>query len=150
VRAVINGIEVEGSPEEIARFVAAVGNPTFSKHVADDEAREVEASEEFGITENFAYRALKRLPLSNAQKSLLGILKKAHPEWVSSSELQRLLKCPPTSLGGVFGGLGRRVSTTKGYQQGFSLWKCDWDEDEGEWAYRLPDASIAALIRAGL
>jgi len=152
VRATVDGIEIEGTPEEIATFLAALKphtpNPTQPLGLPNSD-EPTEARQE-GITEQFAYRALRRLPLSPAQKSLLQALKKAHPDWVRSSELQAVLNCSPTSLGGVFGGLGRRISATKGHIVGFNLWDWKWDDDEGEWAYRLPDAVFSALGRADL
>jgi hypothetical protein len=154
VRATIGGIEIEGTPEEIARFadlrlpVKVDVNPAVSDVIRTITAHnEVECD---GITEAFAYRTLKRLPLSTAQKALLNELKSAHPSWMLSSQLQEELGCSPTSLGGVLGGLGRRVSATSGYEPGFNLWDCKWDDDEGEWTYRLPQSVLKALERAGL
>jgi len=153
VRATIDGIDVEGTPEELARFHAAIRSGRDDN--AADTRREMQGISEagtiesHGISEEFAYRVLRRLPLSKAQKSLLHTLKGAHPAWLLSSEIQSALACSPTSLGGIFGGLGRRVSATKGYNAGYNLWDWKWDEDEGEWAYRLPETVVSALDRAG-
>ncbi len=151
MRATVNGIEVEGTPEEIARLYAAM-KPDFPETLASDETEspESEESEGDGITDKFAYRALRRLPLSEAQKSLLKALKSAHPGWLLSSDLQIALNCSPTSLGGVLGGLGRRISATKGHRADYNLWDWKWDDDEGQYAYRLPEAVLSALERAGL
>jgi hypothetical protein len=149
MRATIDGMEVEGTPEEIAQLLAAIKpvatSSVKSSHAAVDDLELLD-----GIPESFAYRAIKRLPLSKAQQSLLHTLKKAHPNWVLSSQLQSELDCSPTSLGGVFGGLGRRVSATKDHKDGYRLWNWQWDEDEGEWAYRLPATVVSALTRAGI
>jgi hypothetical protein len=151
MRATFEGMEVEGTPEEIAKFYAAMrpARHDLSSTSNINEKLSVEKPEG-GIPEAFAYRALRRLPLSAAQKSLLKVLRDAHPNWVLSSELQAEMKCSPTSLGGVFGGLGRRISATKDYQVGYNLWDWKWDEDEGEWTYRLPEAVILALARADI
>ena len=148
MRATFDGMEVEGTPEEIAKFYAAIrpARRDLSSASNNDEMLSAETPEG-GISEAFAYRALRRLPLSSAQKSLLKVLRDAHPNWVLSSELQAEMKCSPTSLGGVFGGLGRRISATKDHRAGYNLWDWKWNEDEGEWTYRLPEAVISALAR---
>lgn len=151
MRATVNGIEIEGTPEEIASFLTFVEN---RKEVPDDSPdtpiKTLTSLETDEITDKFAYRALRRLPLSAAQKALLGALRDAHPNWLTSSELQNALQCSPTSLGGVLGGLGRRVSATKGYETGYSLWEWKWDDDEGEWTYHLSDSVLSALDRVGV
>lgn len=151
MRATVNGIEVEGTPEEIARLYAAM-KPNLPTTLVSESSKSPEfgASEDEGAHEKFAYRALRRLPLSEAQKSLLKALKNAHPGWLLSSDLQGELNCSPTSLGGVLGGLGRRVSATKGHKAEYNLWDWKWDEDEGQYAYRLPEAALSALERAGV
>lgn len=155
MRASVDGVEIEGTPEEIAQFLEAIrparglrSKPT--ERVSDACQDEMEPGNQEGITDKFAYRALRRLPLSVAQKTLLTTLRNASPNWVLSSDLQSALDCSPTSLGGVFGGLGRRTSATKGHQIGYNLWDWKWDEDEGEWSYRLPDAVLSALTRVGI
>ena len=149
MRATIEGIEIEGTPEEIAQFLATIRGVKPRPFTSSDDETIVEVDED-RITEQFAYRTLRRIPLSTAQNKLLRALKTAHPKWLRSSELQKALDWSPTQLGGVFGGLGRRVSATKGHKAGFNLWEWTWDVDEGEYAYRLPEAVLAALARAGL
>lgn len=150
MRATIEGVEIEGSPEEIAAVLTALRVP--QARTSDSAKAAVESDPESGnaITEEFAYRAIRRLPLSSLQRSLLLSLKKANPKWMLASELRDALDTSPTSLGGVFGGLGRRTSATKGHERGYNLWDWKWDDDEGEWAYRLPRAVMSALDRAGV
>ena len=150
MRATIDGVEIEGTPAEVAAFLAAIRADFKQSPKKVEVDTTAESDNQTEITENFAYRALRRLPLSVAQKLLLRTLKAAHPKWTLSSQLQTALNCSPTSLGGVFGGLGRRVSATKGYASSFNLWDWMWDDDEGEWAYKLPDAVMIALDRAGV
>lgn len=150
MRATIDGVEIEGSPEEIAAVLTALRGSGSYK--SDSAKAAVESDPDRGnpITEEFAYRAIRRLPLSKLQKGLLVSLKNAHPKWMLASELQGALDISPISLGGVFGGLGRRVSATKGHENGYNLWDWKWSDDEGEWAYRLPSAVIAALVKSGV
>lgn len=150
MRATVDGIEIEGTPEEIASVLATLRQPAIRKSDSAKAAVENEPESGNRIPEDFAYRAIRRLPLSKAQKSLLKTLKEASPKWTLSSELQKALNAGPTSVGGVFGGLGRRVSATKGHEIGYNLWDWKWDDDEGEWTYRLPTTVIAALTRAGV
>ncbi|MEZ5742846.1 MAG: hypothetical protein R3D89_03685 [Sphingomonadaceae bacterium] len=153
MRATVDGIEIEGTPEEIAEFVATIRSQRTPPVSVEDRNSEISnntsslEATDGGITEKFAYRTLRRLPLSAFQKELLKTLRDAHPGWVLSSNLQTALDCSPTQLGGVFGGLGRRVTATKGYETGFDLWEWKWDDDEGEYAYRLPSNTISALDR---
>jgi len=148
MRATIDGVEIEGSPEEIAAILTALRETASKRSDSAKVAVDGDVATGNAITEEFAYRAIRRLPLSSAQKNLLLTLKKAYPEWTLSSQLQRVLNAGPTSVGGVFGGLGRRVSATKGHKSGYNLWDWKWDDDEGEWTYRLPPNVISALDRA--
>jgi hypothetical protein len=154
MRATIEGIEIEGTPSEIADLLASIrlsnnaretGSPkaTTTDQIDDDEPEGV-------ITAKFAYRTLRRIPLSPAQKALFLELKKAHPNWILASEIQEKMSWTGTQLGGVLGGLGRRLTATKGYKSGFVLWNWKWDDDEGEYAYQLPDPVLAALNRLEL
>jgi predicted transcriptional regulator with HTH domain len=153
MRATFDGIEIEGTPDEIAKFVTSIRSVRLGYLARPSVEGEGEAPSpdeddaEVGITEQFAYRTLRRLPLSKFQKDLLISLKDAHPGWKLSSELQEALNCSPTQLGGIFGGLGRRVTATKGYKTGYGLWEWKWDDDEGEYAYRLPDGTMKALAK---
>ena len=151
MKTTIDGIQIEGTPTEIAELIATM-RLSASKRAATPapsklEDEHIATVEQDVITEQFAYRALRRIPLSTAQKALLQTLKRASPKWVHSSAIQEALNCSPTSLGGIMGGLGRRVSATSGYRAGFSLWEWKWDEDEGQYAYRIPPTVVAALDR---
>jgi predicted transcriptional regulator with HTH domain len=153
MRAVVDGIEIEGTPQEVAAFISAIRDqkPTRADSaLLKDIENKSEYEDEDRITERFAYRTIKRIPISESQKKLLQSLKNAHPKWMRSSELQAALDWTPNQLGGVFGGLGRRLSATEGYIADYLLWDTKWDIDEGEYSYRLPDNVVTALTRAGL
>jgi hypothetical protein len=148
MRTTVDGIEIEGTPAEFAELLASL-RATQQASEKNGETQEVDVvpAGRDGISEQFAYRALRRLPLSEAQKGFLKALRESSPKWVLSSALQEALNCSPTSLGGVMGGLGRRVSATKGFRPEFGLWEWKWDEDEGQFAYRLPPTVVGALDR---
>ncbi|MET1111548.1 MAG: hypothetical protein ABWX67_08505 [Allosphingosinicella sp.] len=155
MRATIEGVEIEGTPEEIAALLRSIRGHSRPPATAAAPAmvvapEETEADDEQGITTQFAYRTLRRIPLSTSQRALFRLLKRAHPEWTLASEIQRQMSWSGTQLGGVLGGLGRRLTATKGHKPSFVLWEWKWDDDEGEYSYRLPEAVIAALDRMEL
>jgi hypothetical protein len=146
MKATVEGVEIEGTPSEIAEFIAIAKSQDIGVSAIAPEAGPEQADlDDNPISQRFAYRALRRLPLSDAQKGLLRALRNRLPNWMLSSELKAELNCSATQLGGILGGLGRRVSATNGFKSGLSLWECKWDEDEGQWAYRLPANVTAAL-----
>ena len=153
MRATIDGIEIEGTPEEVAAVISAIrGLPPMATNPQMPKSPQtpIQSDDDEGITERFAYRTIKRIPISDAQKKLLQALKNAHPKWMRSSEVQGALGWTPNQLGGVLGGLGRRLSATEGYIGDYHLWDWKWDIDEGEYSYRLPENVVAALTRAGI
>jgi hypothetical protein len=152
MRATIEGVEIEGTPEEIAALLRSIRGHSRLSEAAVAPATsavpgEPEVDDEKDITTQFAYRTLRRIPLSAFQKALFSVLRRAYPDWTLASEIQKQMSWSGTQLGGVLGGLGRRLTATKGYKPGFVLWDWKWDDDEGEYAYRLPEAVIAALDR---
>lgn len=151
MRAVVEGIEIEGTPAEVAEFVRSLKvHAKATEAPSGDDQLPKEQSEYPEINEKFAYRVLRRRPLSANQMHLLSALKEARGNWVCASELKARFAWDGPQLGGVLGGLGRRLTSTDGYQDEYHLWHWQWNEDEGEWEYRLPAAVIAALIRLGL
>lgn len=151
MRAIVDGIEIEGTPAEVAEFVRSMKiDPDISGVRTENAHSSIHETEDSAITENFAYRVLKRRALSSNQRQLLTVLKKANDEWILASEITRHFGWDGTQLGGVLGGLGRRITATKGYKDGYALWDWRWDDDEGTWAYRLPKAVLAALDRIEL
>ncbi len=153
MRAVIQGIEVEGTPQEIAQFIETLGiagKAGAELAVAPSNTDSAASEDEEGITADFAYRTLRRLPLSQMQKSLLLSLRHTYPEWVCASAIQSEMGWTGTQFGGVLGGLGRRLTATKGYKAGYLLWQWKWNDDEGEYTYRLSDGVVAAIDRMEL
>lgn len=151
MRALIDGIEIEGTPAEVAEFVRSLKGCAEADDISFREDQsvtpEIETSE---ISEKFAYRVLKRRPLSANQVQLLSFLKEAQGNWVLASELKEKFGWDGPTLGGILGGLGRRLTATTGYRDGYHLWHWRWNDDEGEWEYMLPAAIVAALVRLDL
>jgi hypothetical protein len=152
MRATIDGVEIEGTPAEIAELLASLRVTSGAQNLDAPEPAatnpvDPDEGDEQVVTSQFAYRALRRIPLSASQRALFLALKAKHPKWTLASEIQEKMSWSGTQLGGVLGGLGRRLTATKGYKSGFVLWDWKWDDDEGQYAYRLPDAVLAALDR---
>ena len=109
MRAVVEGIEIEGTPAEIADLLKSMRTPVRPtdegpEEVANGEVQPENDDEDSAITEKFAYRTLKRIPLSVSQKALLLALRRASPSWVLASALQNQFEWSGTQLGGVLGG----------------------------------------------
>jgi hypothetical protein len=148
MRVTIDGFEVEGTPEEIASLIRAQGrtpSASASVNILDDET--CKSDDERFASEKIAYRALRRRPLSVAQRALFRSLLTAYPNWVSASSLQDSTGYNPNQLGGLLGAIGRRLSQTEGHALGSSMIEWVWNADEGEYAYRLPPSVCAAVRR---
>jgi hypothetical protein len=152
MRATVDGVELEGTPEEIAAFLNARGAGPHQPIIASPPALGPSSNDddERFASEKIAFRTLKRRPLSSSQRELFKTLSKAYPNWVSASALQDALGHTANQLGGTLGGIGRRLSTTDGYVVGSSMIEWMWDADEGQWAYRLPDSVQKAVLRFNL
>ena len=148
VKAKIDGIEVEGTPDELARFARMMqfefaGTAILSHANVGSEATKF-------VDEEFAFRVLKRRSLSNEQKAFLSLLHTKSPSWVSALDLQEATKYRPNQLSGLLGAFGKRVASTEGYREGASFFEVEWDYDEDCYKYRLPEGSLAAVKRAGI
>lgn len=155
MKAVVKGIEIEGTPAEIAELLNSIESTALQLSALQtppevNQDRPDDLDGESSITADLAYRILKRIPLSDMQKAFLLTVRAEHPDWVRASKIQSEQSWSGTQLGGVLGGLGRRLSATKGVGSSDALWVWRWDDDEGEYAYRLPSAVVEALKRLGL
>lgn len=148
MRVTISGFEVEGTPEEVAALIQAHGSAAPSRLSAGkDEISADTLDDERFASEKVAYRALRRRPLSSAQRTLFRTLLDAYPQWVSSSQLQAATDYSPNQLGGLLGAIGRRLSQTEGYVRGSAILEWMWNADENEYAYRLPPSARDAVER---
>src|ERR1044072_4888662 len=103
MRATIEGVEIEGSPEEIASLLRSIRDhsrpPEAAAPAISAAPEEIDADDDQGITTQFAYRTLRRIPLSTSQRALFGVLKRAYPKWTLASEIQRQMSWSGTQLG---------------------------------------------------
>jgi predicted transcriptional regulator with HTH domain len=149
MKATIGGMQVEGSPAEIAELHRAMqGKGTISAKIVD--ASELKANVNGSITEAFATRVLNRKPLSDAQREILSELASKHPTRVFFEELQRATGYSKAQLSGALGAFGRRVAATPGFADGMVFLTWDWDENAGSYNYFLTEPAFAAIKRVGL
>lgn len=148
MRAIVDGFEIEGTPDEIAAFMRV--HRTYPINSLD-KSQNIELENEFEdhrfASEKIAFKAFQRRPMSAAQRVLFRTLLAEYPEWVSASDLQKATDYGPNQLGGLLGGIGRRLSTTPGYVLGSSLIEWMWDADSSGYMYRLPPSVASALRR---
>jgi hypothetical protein len=148
MKAVIEGMQVEGTPTEIAELHRALRGTDLAHAPLESNQNQQGASGE--ITEAFAMRVLQRKPLSEAQQKILSKLAAKHPTWTSFEELQIATGYSKAQLSGALGALGRRVAATPGFAPGMVFLTWDWDESASSYNYFLPDPTFAAIERAGL
>jgi len=142
MKATINGIEVEGSLSEIASLLREFGSPSPTRQGVSDANSSMD--------EDFAFRVLKRRPLSREQTAVLSLLRRNHPNWTTAFDLQKETKYNPNQLAGLLGAFGKRVAATEGHQKGQYFFEVIWDYDVDCYKYRLVDGARSAVIRAGL
>lgn len=149
MKAVIDGMEVEGSPAEIAELHKALRGPAVDG-VVGYSISTVSNHDKSPMTEAFAMRVLQRKPLSDAQRKILSKLASKHPNWTSFEELQDATGYTSAQLSGALGAFARRVSLTPDYADGMVFLSWDWDSNASSYNYYLTDASVAAVKRVGL
>lgn len=147
MRVTINGFQVEGTPEEVAALLRAHGGTVAPGESGERKDSEADLEDERFASEKIAFRALRRRPLSSAQRILFRTLLDAYPGWVSASRLQAATSYGPNQLGGLLGAIGRRLSQTEGYVRDSALIEWMWDADANEYSYRLPPSVRNAVGR---
>ena len=153
MKAKIGDLEVDGTPDEIANLVKALERGalgSFRSLVGRDVLTPREAKPEPFVTEEIAFRVLKRRPLSNEQSAMLSILRKADDDWVSASALCLALNYSTSQLAGTLGAFGKRLVGTDGYVEGTWFFEQKWDYENNCYQYRLPENVRRAVSRAGL
>ena len=128
-------ISVEAPGEEMS---------PLTKH--PKEAQEVAGSK--FVTLDCARSILARRPLSDPLKAMLKALNEAHPEWVSSADLNAATGYASRKFSGFMGAFGRRKWHTKGYEaeRDAHFFECRRIGGAGPWEYRLP-ATVREALR---
>lgn len=142
MKAKIGSVEVEGTPEEIASLMQLVSSESaVAKH--DQPGRNY-------VSEDVAFRALKRRPLLPTQGAVLAKLKANYPSWTLAKDLQKVTNYNRNQLAGLFGAFGKRVAATEGYVSNTWFFDVEWNYDADCYQYRLPPSVLSAVKRAGI
>ena len=154
MKAKIGQVEIEGTAAEIAELLKVLERPQIDLNGPFQSSRllmsdEPDSSEAF-ISEDVAFRMIKRRPLSKEQSLTLTTLLHADQQWVTAKVLQAKLSYSSSQLGGMLGAFGKRLASTEGYIKGQWLFDQEWNYHEGCNHYRLPDSVMRAVKRAGL
>jgi hypothetical protein len=153
MKAKIGDLEVDGTPDEIAKLVNALEQGPLSAWrslAGRNLLKPKEASSGPFVSQEIAFRVIKRRPLSQEQSKMLSILRKAGDEWVSAKALQASLGYSSSQLAGMLGAFGKRLSGTDGYIEGTWFFDQDWDYASSCYQYRLPDSVRSAVVKAGV
>src|SRR5687768_15219542 len=106
MKARFGSVEVEGTPEEIAELMRFL--PSQNATAANQE--QPTASGRQFVSEEVAFRTLKRRALLDKQRAVLAKLKADYPSWTLAKDLQKVTKYNRNQLAGLFGAFGKRVS----------------------------------------
>lgn len=144
MRAIVQGIEVEGTPEEIAQLKALLEATEKSPKTSS-----TSGAKRF-VPAELMFRMIKRRSISNPQRNLLIALRDNHPNWTSAKELQKATGYNANQLAGLLGAFGKRVAATDGFEEGMTLFDYDWSYDEDCYLYRLDEDTLQGVLRAKL
>lgn len=147
MKATIDGVPVEGTPEEIDQLMRAVKARAFARPIVAAIAPSGVDRHPY-VNEDTAFRALKRRPLSPEQKIFLKKLASEYPNWTLASELQRITKYTKPQFSGLLGAFGKRVASTEGYVSGTWFYDGKWNYDDDCNQYRLPEHLVEVVNRA--
>jgi predicted transcriptional regulator with HTH domain len=151
MKAVIDGVELDGTPDEIAQTVAAMRKIVLERTIAvDQKSVSGDAADHTGISSSIARRVLRRKALSEAQEKLLLCLASYHPSGIAYESIQKVTKLSTSQLAGVLGGFKTRVTTTPGYIKGAEFLWWEWDDESGGYKYHLAPAAFDAMKEVGL
>ena len=146
MKAKIGSIEVDGTPEEIAALIREL---PMGMSIATQPHSSAVPERKF-VSEEVAFKVLKRRPLSIEQSAALSLMRKNHPNWTLAFDLQKATNYAPNQLAGLLGALGKRVGSTEGYVKNTAFLDQEWDYEKDCYRYRLPEGVLAAVKRAGL
>ncbi len=146
MKACVNGMEIEGTPVEIAEFLAALNSrPVIQKTGSKSDTN---STIDLFVNEDVAFRALKRRSLSREQRLFLAKLASEHSKWASATDLQMATGYSKAQFAGLLGAFGKRVSSTVGYKAGTWFYEREWNYDKDCYQYRLPEHLVDVVERA--
>ena len=148
MKARFGEVEVDGTVDEVAALIQQLRGDMSPDGKAVDSASPDEPNK--FISEEVAFRAFRRRPLSKQQELVVQTMIRNHPGWSTAAELQAATKYSPSQLAGLLGAFGKRVYATEGYKKGRWFLDQEWDYENGANKYRLPEAVLAAAKRAKL
>lgn len=146
MRATIDGVVVEGTPEEVAAFLAAMKGK-HHPHASSQKAADAVDRHPY-LNEDTAFRALKRRPLSPEQKIFLSKLALEYPNWTLASDLQQITNYSKAQFSGLLGAFGKRVASTEGFESGTWFYDGKWNYESDCYQYRLPEHLVEVVNRA--
>jgi hypothetical protein len=152
MRAKIGDIEIEGTPDEIGAMIRSLELAPFGKLLNKRDFLQptrhmAPASGDSFVSEEVAFKAIKRRPLSPNQAIILALLLRKNGDWATAIELRQETKYNASQLAGLFGAFGKRVAGTDGYVDGTSFFDWEWDYEADCYKYRLPNGVLEAVAR---
>lgn len=149
MKMTIGNREFEGTATEIAELLGLLEGGSKSTETRSQRAVSMSNGNSPFVSEEVAYNVLNRIPLADAQISLLKKLDEAEDQWTSAVELQKELNLSTREFAGLLGAFGRRISHTPG-SSSRAFFDQYWDHDNGFNLYRLPPSVRSALRKANL
>lgn len=141
----------EGTPEEIAETLKAMGLSQSTAIVApgsaalEAEADSAEEEREWRpLPIPVARRVLSRIALAEKPKMAILAVYNSGDAGMLGSDLCKRLKYSSAQFRGMMGAFGRRIANTKGWEDGMSFFRYEWDAEDG-YRYFLPDECRAAV-----
>ncbi|HYI48956.1 MAG TPA: hypothetical protein VEX35_10875 [Allosphingosinicella sp.] len=146
MRIKIEGREIEGTPEEVAKLLELMSRASPASNTSSPV--KAQGASPF-VSEDVAYNVLTRRELAGVYAKMLQKLDQAGDAWTTAPELQDALGLTTREFAGILGAFGRRLSHTEGAGTR-SFFDQYWDHGQGYNLYRLPPCVRAALRRAGI
>jgi hypothetical protein len=154
MKAKIGSIQIDGTPEEIADLIRKLEISPFNlgDMMTKRDFLQPQVDPDAGpfVSEEIAFRVLKRRSLSAEQLTMLALLCSAGEDWTSAKAIQKALNYKTSQFSGMLGAFGKRVASTPGYRDGTTFFDQEWDYEEDCFRYRLPEDVIDAVKRVGI
>ncbi|MBR0703125.1 hypothetical protein JQ599_24705 [Bradyrhizobium diazoefficiens] len=141
---------IEGTPAELEALpqfktlITGAQAPIVKPGAPEDISPDASSSEEDDspVSAELVKRALLRIPIPENQKAVIGVLFHTR-DWISVRDLAGKAGVEEKSLGGIIGGLGLRLSGTRGWPRKYhsrpSRLLIDKEKHDGVIHYRAKD-----------